>query len=199
MVAPEAVVPGRLDLLFASPEGKFFSRAHGGKSIHEQSWMNPWAIHDRLAKLDVNCVLVEDVPEFVNCGPLDEDDKPINARRNEYFQAWFSTFPNIRYEAQLRNLNAADFCGATSRKRFSSWRAKIGILWCGRQLPTPAPSRRRSGPPRSCCRRCRHGGETAKLLIGQCRRNRYLMTPATSNTACRRVPHDESPGAATST
>lgn len=42
MVGPEAVVPGCLDLWIASPECKFFSRARGGKPIHEQGRMNPW-------------------------------------------------------------------------------------------------------------------------------------------------------------
>ena len=36
MVDPEAVVEeGRLDLLMASPECKFYSRARGGKPIHD--------------------------------------------------------------------------------------------------------------------------------------------------------------------
>lgn len=44
------------------------------------------AILNWLAKLDVKCVLVENVPEFVNWGPF-EDDRPIKARQGECFQA----------------------------------------------------------------------------------------------------------------
>ena len=57
---PEAIVPeGRLDLLMASPECKYHSRAKGGKPIHDQGRMSPWAILNWLTKLDVRCVLIE--------------------------------------------------------------------------------------------------------------------------------------------
>ena len=47
VVDPGAVVPeGRLDLLMASPECKFYSRARGGKPIDDQGRMNPWAVHN---------------------------------------------------------------------------------------------------------------------------------------------------------
>ena len=67
---PEAIVPeGRLDLLMASPECRFYSRARGGKPIHDQGRMNPWTMHNWLTRLDVQRVLVENVPEFIDWGP----------------------------------------------------------------------------------------------------------------------------------
>ena len=45
LVDPESVVKeGRLDILMTSPECKHHSRARGGKPIHNQGRMNPWAI-----------------------------------------------------------------------------------------------------------------------------------------------------------
>ena len=119
MVDPEAVVEeGRLDLLMASPECKFYSRARGGKPIHDQGRMNPWAIHNWLTKLDVKCVLIENVPEFVEWGPLKPDGLPDRAHKGEHFQAWFLTFHALGYKAEWRMLNAADYGDATTRIRF---------------------------------------------------------------------------------
>ena len=110
IVDPEAVVKeGRLDLLMASPECRFHSRAHGGKPIHDQGRMNPWAVHNWLTTLDVKCVLVENVPEFVDWGPLTPDGRPDKAHKGEHFQAWFLTFHALGYHAEWRMLNAADY------------------------------------------------------------------------------------------
>ena len=132
MVDPEAVVEeGCLDLLMASPECKFYSRARGGKPVHDQGRMNPWAIHNWLTKLDVRNVLIENVPEFVEWGPLGPDGRPDKAHRGEHFQAWFLTFQGLGYWAEWRMLNAADYGDATSRVRFFLMARKDGdpVLW----------------------------------------------------------------------
>ncbi len=119
IVAPETIVAeGRLDLLMASPECTWHSIARGGKPIHDQQRMNPWAIHNWLTRLDIANVLVENVPEFVNWGPLNGNERPIRDRQGEYFAAWFFNFQALGYNAEWRILNAADYGEATSRRRF---------------------------------------------------------------------------------
>ena len=116
---PETIVPeGRLDLLMASPECRFYSRARGGKPVHDQGRMNPWAVHRWLTSLDVQRVLVENVPEFTDWGPLGQDGRPERARKGQHFQAWFLTFHSLGYHAEWRMLNAADYGDATTRIRF---------------------------------------------------------------------------------
>ena len=116
---PQEIVPdGHLDILMASPECTYHSRARGGKPINDQGRMNPWVIHRWLTELDISHALIENVPEFVNWGPLDENDRPIKSRKGEYFQAWFLTFQNLGYTAEWRMLNAADYGDATTRTRF---------------------------------------------------------------------------------
>ena len=132
MVDPEVVVEeGRLELLMASPECKFYSRARGGKPVHDQGRMNPWAIHNWLTKLDVKCVLIENVPEFVEWGPLKPDGLPDKAYKGEHFQAWFLTFHALGYKAEWRMLNAADYGDATTRIRFFLMARKDGnpVVW----------------------------------------------------------------------
>ena len=66
----------------------------------------------------MRCVLVENVPEFVNWGELDDAGRPIKSRKGQYFQAWYMTFINLGYQAEWRMLNAADYGDATTRTRF---------------------------------------------------------------------------------
>lgn len=128
LVDPEKVVPeGRLDLLMASPECRFYSRARGGKPIHDQGRMNPWVVHNWLTKLDVRCVLIENVPEFVEWGPLDENGRPDKSQKGKHFEAWFLTFESLGYRTEWRMLNAADYGDATTRTRFFLQARKDGL------------------------------------------------------------------------
>jgi len=132
LVDPEAVVPGgHLHLLMASPECRFYSRARGGKPVHDQGRMNPWAVHRWLTAINVDCVLIENVPEFVEWGPLGGDFKPDRSKKGRYFQAWFRNFWDMGYTAEFRMLNAADFGDATTRVRFFLQARRDGkpIVW----------------------------------------------------------------------
>ena len=143
MVDPEAVVEeGRLDLLMASPECKFYSRARGGKPVHDQGRMNPWVVHKWLTALDVRCVLVENVPEFVEWGPLRPDGRPDKRQKGKHFEAWFLTFGSLGYQAEWRMLNAADYGDATTRVRFFLMARKDGrpVVW-------PEPTHAKSDTP----------------------------------------------------
>ena len=143
LVDPEAVVEGgRLDILLASPECKHYSRARGGKPIHDQGRMNPWAVHNWLTKIDVRCVLIENVPEFVEWGPLLPDGRPDKAHKGDHFQAWFLTFISLGYQAEWRCLNAADYGDATTRIRFFLQARKDGlpIVW-----PEPSHAKGHTG------------------------------------------------------
>ena len=114
---PYALAPAGLDLLLASPECRYYSRANGGRTTQDQGRMNPWIVHDWISKLDVPAVIVENVAEFTRWGPLDGYGRPDKARAGQYFQAWFLTFGNLGYQAEWRMLNAADYGDATSRTR----------------------------------------------------------------------------------
>ena len=115
---PETIVPeGYLDLLMASPECRFYSRARGGKPIHDQGRMHPWVVHHWLTSLEVRCLLVENVPEFTSWGPL-KNGRPDKARRGIFFQEWINSIWGLGYDVEWRVLNAADFGDATTRVRF---------------------------------------------------------------------------------
>jgi DNA (cytosine-5)-methyltransferase 1 len=125
---PAVIVPeGYLDLLMASPECTHFSRARGGKPVNDQSRMNPWAVIRWMTDLDVRCLLVENVPEFIQWGPLDKEGHPIPERKGDYFEAWIRTIWELGYQLEWRFLNAADFGDATTRRRFFLIARKDGV------------------------------------------------------------------------
>lgn len=117
---PERIVPeGYLDLLMASPECKYYSRAKGGKPIQDQGRMSPWIIQNWLTNLDVRILLVENVPEFTQWGPLiPRTKRPDPKKKGQTFQAWVKSLWDLGYDVDWRLLNAADFGDATTRIRF---------------------------------------------------------------------------------
>lgn len=138
---PERIVTeGYLDLLMASPECRFDSRARGGKPTQDQGRMNPWAIHRWLTSLDVRTALIENVPEFIHWGPVDSEGRPDRKHKGKYFQAWLHSIWDLGYKAEWKYLNAADYGDATTRTRFFLQARKDG-----RPIHWPVPTHSESG------------------------------------------------------
>lgn len=117
---PRDLVPeGRLDLLMASPTCTHHSRARGGRPTSDQQRMDPWHVVRWCTELRVKRLLIENVPEFVQWGPVDErSGKPVKSRRGEYFRAWVAALEAVGFRVEWKILNAADYGDATTRQRF---------------------------------------------------------------------------------
>lgn len=129
---PEDLVPeGKLDLLMASPECVFFSRARGGKPVSDQRRMSAWHVQRWCTALDVRAILIENVPEFMDWAPLLSTGRPDPTKRGLYFQAWRKALVELGYDVDFRILNAADFGDATTRRRLFVQARKDGqpIKW----------------------------------------------------------------------
>lgn len=113
----DAVPDGHLDILVASPECTHFSRAAGGRPRNEQKRASAWSIFRWIEFLTVDTVLIENVVEFKEWGPLDVNGRPIQDKKGSIFKAWLRTFRAHGYTVEYRVLNAADFGAATSRSR----------------------------------------------------------------------------------
>lgn len=155
---PLDVVPeGKLDLLMASPTCTFHSRARGGKPIsHEQKYgrMTPTQVIRWVTDLDVKTLLVENVPEFVEWGPVHmhepahpacvaarcRGERPCRRRAGCYFRSWVRRLEARGYRVEWRVLNAADFGGATTRQRFFLLARKDG-----RPIGWPPPTHAKGG------------------------------------------------------
>lgn len=116
---PEELMHGeRVHLLWASPSCTHHSRAKGGRPRSNQLrsqpyYINPW-LHDTITER----LVVENVPEFVDWGPIDCNGKPIESKKGACFRAWVDSIKACNYTVEWRILNCADYGDATSRKRF---------------------------------------------------------------------------------
>ena len=138
-VDPRKAVPGgRLHLLVASPECTHHSRARGGKPCSDQSRASAWHVLRWAEALYIDSILVENVPEFVEWGPLGADGRPMRSMKGELFRAFVRGLEAIGYRVDWRILNAADYGDATTRRRLfvQARRGRRPITW---PEPTHAP------------------------------------------------------------
>jgi len=139
-----------INMLWASPSCVHFSTARGGKPVSDQQRSHAQEVVDRFLKVaDVKVLLMENVPEFRDWGPLHKDhsggckgrpagakrcpvkschfEKPIKARKGEFFAAFILELRGLGYEVEHRVLCAADYGDPTIRRRFFLQAVKDGI------------------------------------------------------------------------
>jgi DNA (cytosine-5)-methyltransferase 1 len=117
-IDPTKAIPGRrLDLLWASPECTHHSIARGGRPRSDQSRASAWMVLKWLSKLYVERVIIENVPEFLSWGPLDDTGHPIQSLRGKTFRAFISGLRSLGYSVDWRVLTAADYGDPTTRRR----------------------------------------------------------------------------------
>ena len=141
---PEELVPGRVvDLLWASPSCTHHSRAKGGRPRSNQLRAQPDLILPWLRELFVRHLIVENVPEFVDWGPLTKDGKPIERCKGDSFRAWVKSIEACNYNVEWRIVNCADYGDATSRRRFFLKAVRKG---CGK-IRWPEPTHAENPQP----------------------------------------------------
>jgi DNA (cytosine-5)-methyltransferase 1 len=117
-VDPLKVVPGGyLDLLWASPECTHHSRARGGKPRSDQSRASAWHVLDWLEDLHVENVIIENVPEFMEWGPLGADGKPLKSKKGELFNQFIANMRALNYTVDHRIVCCAHYGDPTTRER----------------------------------------------------------------------------------
>jgi DNA (cytosine-5)-methyltransferase 1 len=62
-------------------------------------------------------LLIENVKEFMNWGPLGANGQPLKRQRGEYFRLFIETL-KINYHVEYKVLNCANYGDPTTRERF---------------------------------------------------------------------------------
>ena len=128
---PSELKVKRVSLMWASPSCTHHSVARGGRPRDEQGRATAWHVLNFLGDLYVERLIVENVPEFLNWGPIGADGKPLKSKAGTTFQMWLNAIRALGYTVDWRVLNAADFGDPTTRKRLfiQAVKGKKRIVW----------------------------------------------------------------------
>ena len=137
----EKYVAGRhVDLMWASPDCTSHSKAKGGQPRKQGLRILPWAVYKHAKKILPDVIIMENVEEIQQWGPLDENGRPIPERKGEEYQKFISSMKTLGYAFDSRELVAADYGAPTTRKRWYAIFRRDGkpIIW-------PEPTHSKSG------------------------------------------------------
>lgn len=120
-----------VDLLWASPECTHHSIARGGRPRSEQQRTGAWPILKWLNELYVRRVIIENVPEFRDWGPLGANGKQLKSKRGATFEAYLAAIKSLGYRVEYQILNAANYGDPTTRRRLfiQAVRGRERIRW----------------------------------------------------------------------
>lgn len=105
-------------LMWASPDCTSHSKAKGGQPRKSGLRILPWAVFKHAKKILPDVVIMENVEEIQQWGPLDDNGRPIPERKGEDYKKFIAAMKTLGYKFDSRELVAADYGAPTTRKRW---------------------------------------------------------------------------------
>lgn len=125
-------VKGRhVSLMWASPDCTSHSKAKGGQPRKHGLRILPWAVYKHAKAILPDVIIMENVEEIQQWGPLDSDGHPIPERKGEDYKKFITAMEAVGYKFDSRELVAADYGAPTTRKRWYAVFRRDGrkIVW----------------------------------------------------------------------
>lgn len=121
----------KVDLMWASPDCTSHSKAKGGQPRKQGLRILPWAVFRHAKQILPDVVIMENVEEIQQWGPLYDDGRPIKARAGEDYRKFITAMLSLGYIFDSRELVAADYGAPTMRKRWYAIFRRDGrdIVW----------------------------------------------------------------------
>lgn len=141
-VDPREATSGRpVGLCWLSPDCKHFSKAKGGKPREKGIRGLAWVALRWAATVQPRVIMLENVEEFQDWGPLDKDGNPIKQQKGRTFRSFVNALNYQGYKVEWRERKACDDGAPTIRTRLFlvARRDNLPISW-------PKPTH---GDPRS--------------------------------------------------
>lgn len=115
---PVAAVAGRPTFwIHASPSCTQFSRSRRAMPAEKQLREMAWKVIDWIDAANPVVVTLENVQEFMDWGPLDQDGYPIPERKGETWRAFVKAFEDRGYDFNWDILDSANYGAPTARHR----------------------------------------------------------------------------------
>lgn len=140
-VDPVEACDGRpVALAWFSPDCKHHSKAKGGKPVDKNIRGLAWVAVKWAQAVHPRVIMLENVEEFMDWGPLTSDNRPDPDRKGETFREFVQALERCGYFVDYRLLRACDYGAPTIRKRF------FLIARCdGRPIVWPEPTHAEPG------------------------------------------------------
>ena len=125
-------VKGRhVALMWASPDCTSHSKAKGGKPREKGLRILPWAVYKHAKAILPDVIIMENVEEIQQWGPLDDTGHPMPERKGEDYKKFITAMKSLGYTFDSRELVAADYGAPTTRKRWYAVFRRDGkdIVW----------------------------------------------------------------------
>lgn len=117
-VDPVRACGGRpVGLMWLSPDCKHFSKAKGGKPVDKNIRGLAWVAVKWAKLVRPRIIILENVEEFADWGPLLDDDRPCPLRRGLTYRRFVRQLQNCGYAVDGQLLRACDYGAPTTRKR----------------------------------------------------------------------------------
>jgi DNA (cytosine-5)-methyltransferase 1 len=144
-VDPVQATAGRpVGLAWFSPDCSFFSKAAGKRPIREhgkKSRALAWVVIRWMSLVRPRVVILENVEEFADWGPVLRNGKPCPRRRGQTFGQWIGHMQALGYAVEWQELRACDYGAPTIRKRLFVIARRDGLPICWPE-PSHGPGRR---------------------------------------------------------
>lgn len=112
-------VKGRkVSLMWASPDCTSHSKAKGGQPRKKGLRILPWAVYKHAKAILPEVIIMENVEEIQQWGPLDEKGHPISEKKGEDYKKFITAMKSLGYAFDCKELIAADYGAPTTRKRW---------------------------------------------------------------------------------
>ncbi|MFH1806871.1 MAG: DNA cytosine methyltransferase [Pseudomonadota bacterium] len=142
-INPVAACKGRpVGLAWFSPDCTHHSKAKGGKPRSKKIRGLAWVVVRWAATVRPRVIMLENVEEFADWGPLTAEGHPCKDRKGQTFRHWVAQLERLGYVVEWRVLRACDYGTPTIRKRLFMIARRDGrpIIW-------PAPTHGKPGSP----------------------------------------------------
>lgn len=117
-VDPVDVTAGRrVALAWFSPDCTHHSKARNGKPKSKNIRGLADVVIDWAKAVQPRVIMLENVEEFREWGPLLDDGMPCPKRKGATFRRWLSDLEGCGYQVEIRELRACDYGAPTTRKR----------------------------------------------------------------------------------
>lgn len=131
-VDPRTVCAGRrVRRAWFSPDCTHFSKAKGAQPRSREVRGLAGVVVKWAREVQPEEIFLENVEEFQDWGPLDENGKPDRSVRGADFRAWLAALVDCGYDVEYRVLVAANYGTPTTRKRLFLKAVRKGrpIVW----------------------------------------------------------------------